>query len=272
MRPLRIYAGLHINPVITFVLMNNPTQLNLDGLPANALDAVRELTDQVIRLGGLELESFVLTGSILTEDYMPGVSDINSIIVVSELKAEFLDGLAGLGKKMGKKKVRSPLVITEEYMERSFDVFPIEFLEIILIHKTVYGREMFDSIEIDRQMLRLQCERELKAKLIQLSRGYISASGDSELLLNMMIQASSGFYPLLRSVLYMTGRMAPTSRHSVISSIESQSKIKLDGLRDIQSLRSQKKPHLKPRETKELYFKLYAATQELSLFVDEIRL
>jgi hypothetical protein len=249
--------------------MVDKTMMNLDGLPVNALPVIREFADDIIRIGGNDLESIVLAGSILTQDYIPGISDINTVIVMEKLGQDFLDSLAGFGKKFGKKKVRAPLVITNEYLGRSVDVFPIEFLEIKLIHKTIYGTELFSRIDIEKPMLRLQCERELKAKLVHLSRGYISASGDKELLLNLIIHSSSGFYPIFRSILFMTGSITPVDRSSVLNAIESHLRVKLDCLKQIHNLRSQKKPSLKPEELRELFKKLYDLTHELSLIVDE---
>jgi hypothetical protein len=243
--------------------------MNLDGLPVDALPVIRGFADDMIRAAGNDLESIVLAGSIITQDYIPGISDINGVIVMKKLGQDFLDSLAGLGKKYGRKKVRAPLVITNEYLGRSVDVFPIEFLEIKLIHKTIYGPEIFSGIKIEKPMLRLQCERELKARLVQLSRGYISASGDKELLLSLIMQSSSGFYPLFRAILFMAGGIVPVDRASVLSAIESNCSVNLDCLKQVQTIRSQKKPSLKNEELRPLFKKLYELTHELSLIVDE---
>jgi hypothetical protein len=255
--------------MIDFKAMRDDKLLNVDGLPDNALPVIRDFADEIIRLGGNELESLVLAGSILTQDYIPGISDINSVIVLSELKQDFLDGLAGLGKKFGKKNVRAPLIITNEYLGRSVDVFPIEFLEIRLIHKTIYGAEMFNGIQIEKPMLRLQCERELKAKLVQLSRGYVSASGDPEHLHSLVVQSSSGFYPLFRAILFMTDKIVPANRRAILDSIGSLCKVDLDCLKQIHETRSQKKVTLKADTLKSLFVKLYDLTHKLSLMVDE---
>jgi hypothetical protein len=250
-------------------VMVEKKMMNLDGLPINALPVIKEFADDVISVGGNDLESIVLAGSILTRDYIPGISDINPVIVTKSLDQGFLDSLAGLGKKYGRKKVRVPLVITNEYLGRSVDVFPIEFLEIKLIHKTIFGVEVFSRINIEKPMLRLQCERELKAKLVQLSRGFISASGEKDIILKLIIDSSSGFYPLFRAILFMGGGVAPVERSSVLSSIESHLRVNLDCLKQIQNLRSQKKPSIKNDELRALFKQLYELTHKLSLIVDE---
>ena len=255
--------------MINRYVMIDKKMMNLDGLPADALPVIRDFADDVIGSAGNDLESIVLAGSIITQDYIPGISDINPVIVMKKLGQDFLDSLAGFGKKYGRKNVRAPLVITNEYLGRSVDVFPIEFLEIKLIHKTIYGPEIFSGIKIEKPMLRLQCERELKSKLVQLSRGYISASGDKELLLGLIMHSSSGFYPMFRAILFMAGGIVPVDRSSVLNSIESHCKVNLDCLKQVQTLRSQKKPTMKNEELRLLFKKLYDLTHELSLIVDE---
>ena len=68
--------------------------------------------------------------------------------------------------------------MTPEYIRTSLDVFPVEFLNFKLIHATVFGEDIFESLEINRMDLRRQCERELKVKLVSLRQGYISSLGD----------------------------------------------------------------------------------------------
>ncbi|HAV43580.1 TPA: hypothetical protein DCX15_06170 [bacterium] len=50
----------------------------------------------------------------------------------------FLKLIATLGKKYSRNKVAAPLIMTPRYIERSLDVFPIEFLNLKLIHTAVF--------------------------------------------------------------------------------------------------------------------------------------
>ena len=93
---------------------------------------------------------------------------------------DFLDLLAPLGKKYGKKQIAAPLIMTPKYIDESSDVFPMEFLNIKLLHYPVFGNDIFKNLEISASYLRRQCERELKARLIGLRQGYISAAGDAK--------------------------------------------------------------------------------------------
>jgi len=114
------------------------------------------------------IHSITIIGSSLTDDFDSENSDINSVFVLHRMDLKFLELLAPLGKKYRKKKVAAPLIMTREYIDKSLDVFPLEFMNIKLLHKTVLGDDLFQGLEIDISDLRLQCERELKVTLIGL--------------------------------------------------------------------------------------------------------
>ena len=57
-----------------------------------------------------KLHSVYIIGSALTQDYDPKKSDINSTIVLHEMDLKFLELLAPLGKKYGKKGDRRTIV------------------------------------------------------------------------------------------------------------------------------------------------------------------
>lgn len=106
-----------------------------------------------------KIHSVYMVGSALTADYDPKSSDINSVIVLHKMDFKFLELLAPVGKKFGKKQVAAPLIMTPAYIEDSQDVFPIEFLNIQLNHHTVWGEDIFKALKIRKSDLRHQCER-----------------------------------------------------------------------------------------------------------------
>ena len=56
----------------------------------------------------------------------------------------------------------NPVFFTEDYIIRSTDVFPIEFLDMKENHVTLYGKDLFEAIAVDTKNLRFQCEQEIK--------------------------------------------------------------------------------------------------------------
>ena len=114
-----------------------------------ALTKFKPFMDIVLNKYKDKIHSIHVTGSALTEEYNPAASDINSILILHKMDLKFLEDFAPLGKKFGKKQISSPLIMTPDYISSSLDVFPVEFLTIKLLHKTVFGEDIFNDIEIN---------------------------------------------------------------------------------------------------------------------------
>jgi hypothetical protein len=168
-----------------------------------------------------KIHSITITGSALTDDFDPKKSDINSVFILNKMDLKFLEQLAPLGKKYGKKGVSAPLIMTPEYIMKSLDVFPLEFLNIKLLHKTVFGEDLFQDLVINQSDLRLQCERELKIRMIGLRQGYISSAGDKKLLAKMFADSFSGYIPLFKGIILISGKEPPLKNEDVLKVLES---------------------------------------------------
>jgi hypothetical protein len=182
---------------------------------------------------------------------------------------KFLELLAPLGKKYGRHKVAAPLIMTPEYIRRSLDVFPIEFLNFKLIHATVFGEDILENLEINRMDLRHQCERELKVKLIWLRQGYISSAGNRKLLTEGFVSSISGYIPLFRGIIVLLGKEPPIGQASVITSLAEATGITTDVFARV--LREKhEKIKLTLEELNTIFEDYYTATERLGKIVDEI--
>jgi hypothetical protein len=185
------------------------TDLALERLKTAAAERIRPFLQEIIGEYSGKIHSIHVTGSGITEDFDPKVSDVNSIFVLKEMDLDFLEVIAPLGKKYGKHRVAAPLIMTPGYIHASLDVFPVEFLNFKLVHETVYGEDILEHLQINRMDLRHQCERELKVKLIWLRQGYISSSGDRKLLTQGFVSSISGYIPLFRGIIVLLGSEPP---------------------------------------------------------------
>jgi len=184
-----------------------------------------------------KLHSVYIIGSALTRDYDPKKSDINSTIVLHDMDLKFLELLAPLGKKYGKKGIAAPLFMTPAYIDKSRDVFPIEFLNIKLLHLTVFGQDIFKDLDIDRSYLRHQCERELKVKLIGLRQGYISAAGDQKILASGFAGSIAGYMPLFKAIIVLLGRDTPQNNQEILSALTEITGVRTDAFKQVLALK-----------------------------------
>ncbi len=233
------------------------------------LERYRPFLDELLNQYRDNIHSVHLVGSAITPDYDPKVSDINSLVVLKEMDLGFLEFLAPLGKRYRKKRISAPLIMTPYYINRSLDVFPVEFLNFHLIHHTVYGEDILSTLSIERGHLRLQIERELKSKLIWLRQSYLSAMGDRTLLLEQLKNTIRGFIPLFRAVVWYFGGDAISSAMEIIKRLTEYTSIDCSIYEKMYLL---KLGRLSPSKDELIrYFETYYTTTEsLSRVIDEL--
>ncbi len=202
--------------------------LNLDKLKPIAAKKIKPFIDEILDRYSDKIHSIHATGSAITDDFNEKTSDINSLFVLKEMDLKFLELIAPLGKKYSKNGVAAPLIMTPEYIKRSLDVFPIEFLNFKLIHSTVFGEDILCDIEIKKPDLRHQCERELKVKLIGLRQGYLSSFGNKKTLSEGFINSITAYIPLFRGIIVLFGKNPPLRQSEVITALSEAVDINTD--------------------------------------------
>lgn len=218
---------------------------------------------------GQKVHSFHIVGSAVIPDYNEKLSDINSVIVLNDMDLEFIEFLAPLGGKYGKKRIAAPLVMTPDYIRDSLDSFPIEFLDFKLVHATLYGEDLFTALELDRTHLRLQCEREIKTKQIGLRQGYISSLGRKDQLAGALVRSFIGSMPLFRAVILLLGKKPPIARPEVITTFTECCNIDSAILRDLLAL---KNARIKPAEQnlRKMFERYYRSLETIGKIIDEL--
>ena len=201
--------------------------MNASMLGAEVSKRYQPFIDDILQKRRDAVHSVHIYGSALTPDYDPKISDINSVIVLNQMDLRFLEQLAPLGKKYGKKGVAAPLIMTPVYIENSVDVFPVEFLNIKLVHHTIFGDDVFNNLVIRNSDLRRQCEREMKVKLIGMRQGYLSAAGDTKVLARGFTESLAEYIALFKGIIVLLGKKAPQNMSEVLSVLEQESGVSL---------------------------------------------
>ncbi len=244
--------------------------VNLAKLNPVAREKIKPFLEEILNKYLGKIHSIHVTGTCITDDFDIKRSDVNSIFVLKEMDLKFLELIAPLGKKYGKNKVAAPLIMTPEYIERSLDVFPIEFLNFKLIHATAFGDDIFKNIEINRMDLRHQCERELKTKLIWLRQGYISSLGNRKILTDDFVNSISGYIPLFRGIIVLLGKEPPVRQVEVITALAEASGISTDVFAKVLR-KKHEKIKLSIEELNTIFEDYYAAIEKLGKIVDDIK-
>lgn len=152
-----------------------------------------------------ELVSVVLYGSAARGEYRPGVSDLNVLVLLRRLSPAALRAAGELARAWVAEGNPPPLMLSADEWRRSSDVWAIEVADIRDAHLTLVGTDPFAGVEIHPEHLRMQCERELKGRQIQLRERYLLFAGQPEELGDVLIRSFSTFLVLFRTVLRLGG-------------------------------------------------------------------
>lgn len=152
-----------------------------------------------------DLVTVLLYGSAAAAEHVPGRSDINVAVILRRLTPALLRKAAGHIRGWRRQGFATPLFFDPETLHASLDVFPIEFLDMQERHRTLVGPDLLAPLHIGRGNLRLQCEQELRGKLLKLYQSYVEcaqAPGDLERVLRVAV---SSIVVLARTLLRLGG-------------------------------------------------------------------
>lgn len=179
----------------------------------------KQISDFVERLkqaAGANLESVVLYGSAVSGDYDPDYSNVNLVAILKETSLPKLMELAPVVEIWVAQKRHAPLLITNDELERSADVFAIELMDMKQQHKVLFGPDPIASLTIPMNLHRAQLEYELREKLILLRQRLVVVAKDEKRTWELMLRSVPAFTTLFRHALIAQGSAAPaTKRESV---------------------------------------------------------
>jgi hypothetical protein len=251
-------------------MTENKTNLKIDALNVVIRDSIRDFAERLLAALGDNLQSITIVGSSLTEDFRPDSSDINTVLVLGKQNLASLNAVASLAKPMSRKKISPPLLMTQFYIERSRDVFGIEFLDFQLAHETIVGNDPFTSLEFDKKDVRLQCERELKAMLIRLRQGYIAAAANKKLVRDILISTAKGMFPLLRAMLWLKDIDRTARTEATLGKATEEFSVDTNPLKSAIKWRHEK-TRLSETEMENAYESVYSVVEQLSDIVDKLK-
>lgn len=236
--------------------------------PKDPAELFEAFTHDCQEVFGSDLLSIILYGSGATSDYRPGKSDLNFMIVLSDNGIDNLDKAFPVVKKWRKKKVAVPLFLTPEYLSSSLDVYPIEYLGFQRRHKVVYGKDIFEELHFDRECLRLQCEREIKGKLLLLRHAYLESEGRGNVLKGVVIRSIPAFLSIFEGLLHLKDKKVPVTKRELIKAGCDAFGL---GSEVFEKLLSIREGEFKPdaRSLKELFKEYLRAVRTLAMRMDD---
>jgi hypothetical protein len=237
---------------------------------AGTLAAARAWLAPVRMALGAEFLAAYLHGSVLTQGFDGRRSRVNLLVVARSLNLDVLDAVRAALPEDRRPPHVSPLFLTQRQIEKSLDVFPIEWIDIKERHLLVEGQDVLGGYEVPRSNLRLQLEQELREKLITLRHAYVAGGRRPEALEEVLKAAASSFATLCRSLLRLRGESPPAQTAQVIERVADVFGLEAQGLLSAHLVRHGERHH-KGAEILDLYRRFLVEVERLVNAIDEMR-
>lgn len=168
-----------------------------------------------------DLLSLILYGSASSGEFVNRHSNLNLLVVLKNITLEQLKKVSGLVSRYRFRTI-SPLFLTENYIQSSLDIFPIEFLDMQENYLVLYGKDILQDINIDTRNLRFQCEQELKSKLINLRQLYVRINKDKLALRVLLFKSITSVLHILRNVLRLKGKKPAYNKEDIVKELAAE--------------------------------------------------
>lgn len=176
---------------------------------AEANGAIVWFSDQVKQSFTDNLINLTVYGPAVTSVFDAHRHQIHTLIVVARRDVDQLLKLAQQSKAAAGRRIAPPLIVTQQAMRASHDVFPLEWIDIAQFHATVIGESAMHDLMVKSTMVRLQCERELRSLDILLQRGLLATGGDAGRLDRLERDAADGLVRVFRGIGWLVGERQP---------------------------------------------------------------
>lgn len=175
------------------------------------------IIDDLRSTHGKNLVSVTLYGSAAAGDFTPRYSDYNLLVALDKITPKDLRQAHACVREWRKMGHPVPVYFTVSELKNAADVFPIEFHQLQVAHKVLYGKDVLSGLKVSDRFLRHQAEYELRSKLLLLRRQYIPASTSVEGLVKLMAESLSSFSAVFRAVLILNGVRPPVKKHEIVA-------------------------------------------------------
>ncbi len=115
-------------------------------------------------------ECIAVYGSAAGNDFSPGHSDVNLLIVLREVTFADLRLIGSTLEREARDDLifATPLVIAPSFLKDAADSFPIELDDLAARHRVLHGSDLLTSIRVNAAHVREEAEREARSKLLHL--------------------------------------------------------------------------------------------------------
>lgn len=178
-----------------------------------------DLVGQLQQMHGGKLRCVLLYGSAAVGEHLEQQSDQNVLVLVDAIDPVQLEALGQTARAWEEAGNPPPLELTVAEWQRSADVFPMEYADILERHRVLFGELPILTDGVRRSDLRRQVEYEAMSKVLRLRQGIMRAGTDAKQQLDLLRASHSTLMVIFRAAVRTAGETAPRERVALIERV-----------------------------------------------------
>ena len=175
-----------------------------------------KFTAELRKALGERMRAAVLFGSAARGEATAGVSDVNVLLALEPVDAGALRDASPLARRWVKAGNTPPLVLGLEEFDTAVDAFAVEFSDMLEAREVLHGDDPLSRCQVETSELRLQVEREVRGKVVQLREGLLLAADAKERIGTLLGTALPSFTTYQRALIRLAGGTVPRRSEEVI--------------------------------------------------------
>lgn len=198
---------------------------------------LKETVDRLVESGGDRLASVVLYGEAARGERYENL-EYDLLVVLADLEPASLRRVAEPVRRWLRKGQRWPRIFSPALIEQATDVFPMEFLDICSHRVVLHGEDPLTSLDVRTDHLRLQCEREIREKMMRLREAYLEAQGSDRKLRRLCAESYPAFAAIFRGALRLEKDEVPARNADVVAAFCEQAVLDAKPFQEIERLKA----------------------------------
>jgi predicted nucleotidyltransferase len=179
-------------------------------------EGLKDFVSHVVDLYKGALVSVTAFGSAVTGDYDEELSDVNLLVVYSDLEIDDLQRVAELSRHWLRAQKFAPRFISRRNLDESAPYYQVDFLTMRDAHSVLWGEDVLARIEMRKPELRWQIAYQVKGMRMRLKQQFWRTAGDPRRMGAVLVERFTSLTHLMRALLLLSDLPAPLTRRETV--------------------------------------------------------
>lgn len=176
-----------------------------------AVDALARDLDQVF---GARLQSLVVYAG------HQGDGSVHSMALIDNLAFRDLVACMPFTESWHHRGAAVPLMLTTDELQRTIDIFPLEYASIKADYAVVRGADPLAGVQVPIEDVRRACETQAKSHLIHLREAFLESHAETTRVSRLIVASAAPLRALLTNIARLTSAAADTSDEALAKMAE----------------------------------------------------